>query len=128
MSMQTTSGASRLARQAAVRHGSAPSPNVGSHDGAVESRGERLVRAARTERLDRRGRRARRYIWAALSVLLLALLIALIATNTHSVKLEWGAGATHASLAWVALVTTVLGWLLGIATSVLYLQRGRRPG
>jgi uncharacterized integral membrane protein len=106
---------------------SASPPSVDSHDPAVESRGERLVRAARAERLDRRGRLVRHYLWAAVAVPLLAVVIALIAANTHSVKLEWGFGATHASLAWFALVTIVLGWLLGIATSALFLHRGRGP-
>jgi hypothetical protein len=106
---------------------SASPHRVDSLDRAVESRGERLVRAARTERLDRRGRRVRLYLWAVLAIPLLAALSALMATNTHSAKLEWGVGAAHASLAWFGLVTAVLGWLLGIATSALVLQRGRGP-
>ena len=102
---------------------SASPPSADSHDRALESRGERLVRAARIERLDRRGRRVRHYLWAVSAIPLLAALSALIATNTHRVKLEWGVGETHASLAWFALVTIVLGWLLGIATSALFLHR-----
>lgn len=81
----------------------------------------------RGQRRARHSRRARLYIWACLSVGALAVLIALIAANTHAVKLDWVVGSTRASLVWVILATTVLGWLLGITTSILFRRRTRRP-
>jgi uncharacterized integral membrane protein len=84
---------------------------------AAESRGERLVR---------RGRRARLYTWAVLLVAALVILILLIAANTRSVKVDWVVGSTRASLVWIILAAAVLGWLLGIATSVVFRYRTRR--
>ena len=84
----------------------------------LESRGTRLVR---------HGRRARFYTWAVLFVALLVALVILIAANVRAVKLDWVLGSTHTSLVWIILAATVLGWLLGIATSVLFRYRTRRP-
>lgn len=86
---------------------------------SIESRGARLLR---------HGRRVRLYAWAVSFVALLVVLIVLIAANLRSVKLDWVVGSTHASLVWIILAATVLGWLLGITTSVLFRYRTRRPG
>jgi uncharacterized integral membrane protein len=56
---------------------------------------------------------------------LLIVLVVLIAKNTRSVKLDWAVGSTHASLVWIILAAAVLGWLLGIATSVVFRYRTR---
>jgi uncharacterized integral membrane protein len=84
----------------------------------LESRGQRLAR---------HGRRTRLYAWAVTFVAALVVLIVLIAANIRSVKLDWVVGSTHASLVWIILAATVLGWLLGITTSVLFRHRTRRP-
>jgi len=42
------------------------------------------------------------------------------------VKLDWAVGSTKASLVWIILAAAVLGWLLGIATSVVFRHRTRR--
>jgi len=42
------------------------------------------------------------------------------------VKLGWVVGSTSASLIWIILAAAVLGWILGIATSVLVRHRVRR--
>jgi uncharacterized integral membrane protein len=83
-----------------------------------ESRGQRLLRD---------GRRARLYTWAVVALALFVVLVGLIAANVRSVKLDWVFGSTHASLIWIILAAAVLGWLLGIATSVLFRYRTRRP-
>jgi uncharacterized integral membrane protein len=75
----------------------------------------------------RHGRRAGLYTWAVLAVAGLVVLIILIAANVRAVKLDWVVGSTHASLVWIILAAAVLGWLLGIATSVLFRFRTRRP-
>jgi uncharacterized integral membrane protein len=75
----------------------------------------------------RHGRRARLYAWAILALGVLVVLIVLIAANIRSVKLDWVFGSGHASLIWIVLAAAVLGWLLGIATSVLFRFRTRQP-
>ena len=84
---------------------------------AAESRGQRAIR---------HGKRAGLYTWVFLLVALLVVLVALIAANTRAVKLDWVVGSTHASLVWIILATAVIGWLLGIATSVVSAHHTRR--
>ena len=71
-------------------------------------------------------RHARLYTWAASVVALLIVLILLISVNGRTVKIDWVVGSTRASLVWIVLAATVLGWLLGIATSVFFRHRTRR--
>jgi uncharacterized integral membrane protein len=79
-----------------------------------------------SERRRRYGRRTRLYIWAFVLVGLLVVVIALAVANTRQVKLRWIVGTSHASLVWIVLVAAVLGWLLGLATSVVFRLRTRR--
>ena len=81
----------------------------------------------RSAQARRHGKRARLYAWAVLGVAALVVLIALVAANVRSVKVDWVFGSAHASLVWIVLAAAVLGWLLGIATSVLFRYRTRRP-
>jgi uncharacterized integral membrane protein len=74
----------------------------------------------RRERARRHGKRARLYAWSALSIAALVVLIALVIANVRQVKIDWVFGSTHASLVWVVLASAVLGWLLGMATAVLF--------
>jgi len=83
----------------------------------AESRGQRAIR---------HGKRARFYSWVCFLVTLLVVLVGLIAANTRAVKLDWVVGSTHASLIWIILAAAVIGWLLGIATSVVSVHRTRR--
>ena len=80
----------------------------------------------RGARLRRHGHHTRLYAWAFILVTLLVVVIALAVANTRQVKLSWVAGSSHASLVWIILVAAVLGWLLGIATSVVFRLRTRR--
>ena len=80
----------------------------------------------RRERLLRHGRHTGLYVWAFSLVALLVVLIALVIANTRQVKLSWVAGSGHASLVWIILASAVLGWLLGIVTSVVFRLRTRR--
>ena len=79
----------------------------------------------RRERLRRQGRHTGLYAWAFGLVALLVILIALTVANTRQVKLSWVAGTSHASLVWIILAAAVLGWLLGILTSVVFRLRTR---
>jgi uncharacterized integral membrane protein len=96
----------------------APAPEAPPADAASS-------REPRGERFARHFRRARLYTWAILFVAVLIVLVVLIAANLRSVKLDWVFGSGHASLVWIVLASTVLGWMLGIATSVLFRFRTR---
>jgi uncharacterized integral membrane protein len=87
------------------------------HTESVESRGERLLR---------HGHHTGLYTWAFGLVALLVVLVALVIANTRQVRLSWVVGTGHASLVWIILVSAVLGWLLGIFTSVVFRLRTRR--
>jgi uncharacterized integral membrane protein len=80
----------------------------------------------RRERLGRHARRARLYATAVVLVAVLTIVVALAAANLRSVKLDWIVGSTHASLFWVVLVASILGWVLGMVTSILFRYRTRR--
>jgi uncharacterized integral membrane protein len=81
---------------------------------------------SRKQQVMRHGHRARLYTWAVMFIVALVVLIVLIAANLRSVKLDWVAGSADDSLVWIILTATVLGWLLGVATSVLFRFRTRR--
>jgi uncharacterized integral membrane protein len=81
---------------------------------------------ARLARLRRHGHRTGLYAWAFLLVTLLVVVIALTIANTRQVKVSWVVGTSHASLVWIILAAAVLGWLLGIVTSVVFRLRTRR--
>jgi uncharacterized integral membrane protein len=81
----------------------------------------------RSERLRRHGRRTGLYTWAFGFIALLVVLIALAVANTRQVKLSWVLGTDQASLVWIVLAAAVLGWLLGIFTSVVFRLRTRPP-
>jgi uncharacterized integral membrane protein len=81
-------------------------------------------------RRDRAGRYARRtwlYTWTGLLIASLVLLVILVAENTRRVKVGWIFGYSHISLVFLVLFATVLGWVLGVATSVIFRRRTRRP-
>ena len=80
----------------------------------------------RSERIRRHGRRTGLYAWAFGLIALLVILIALVVANTRQVKLSWVVGTGNASLVWILLAAAVLGWLLGILTSVVFRSRTRR--
>ena len=77
-------------------------------------------------RLRRHGHRAGLYAWACIVIGLLILVIALAVANTRQVKLSWVVGTSHASLVWIILAAAVLGWLIGIATAIVFRLRTRR--
>jgi uncharacterized integral membrane protein len=83
-------------------------------------------REPRRERLRRHAQRTWLYTWAGALVALVVVLIALIVANTRTVKVSWVFGSTRQSLVWIILVTAILGWLLGIVTSVIFRFRTRR--
>ncbi len=75
----------------------------------------------------RHGRRERLYAWAVLVVVATVVLVALAVANTRQVELSWVIGSTHASVVWIIVGSAILGWLLGLATSIIFRARTRPP-
>lgn len=94
-----------------------PPESVDSHSSPAEGRGDRVRRHSQRVRL---------YGVAFALVALLVCLVALILANRRSVKLSWVFGDTKASLVWIILAAAILGWLLGLATSIAFRRRTRR--
>jgi uncharacterized integral membrane protein len=83
---------------------------------AVETRGERFRRKAHRTGL---------YLYAFLTIALLVSLVALAVANTDQVEFSWVVGSSTVSLVWIVIVSAILGWLLGIITSVVFRWRTR---
>jgi uncharacterized integral membrane protein len=75
----------------------------------------------------RRAQRTRLYLTAFALVAAVVCLVALVLANTRSVELSWVFGDTKASLVWIILAAAILGWLLGLATSIMFRRMTRRP-
>jgi uncharacterized integral membrane protein len=84
-------------------------------------------RETRRDRSRRKAHRARLHTYAVLGVALVAFLIALAASNTASVKVNWVFGTSHVSLVWLVLFAAILGWLLGLAVTAAFHWRTRAP-
>ena len=99
-------------------------------DEAVGQDSSRVPESSPTEnRIDRArryDRRTRLYAWATALVLALIAIVVLIAENTRRVKVGWIFGYSQISLVFLILFAAVLGWLLGMATSVVFRRRTRR--
>jgi uncharacterized integral membrane protein len=82
----------------------------------------------RAERFRRNARQGGLHVYAVGVVVLLAVLIALAASNTADVKVNWLIGSSHVSLVWLVLLTAVIAWVLGLLASVRFqwLTRARR--
>jgi uncharacterized integral membrane protein len=83
---------------------------------AVETRGERFRRKAH---------RAGLYLYAFFTVALLVCLVALGVANTDQVEFSWVVGSSTVSLVWIVIFSAILGWLLGIVTSLVFRWRTR---
>jgi uncharacterized integral membrane protein len=103
------------------------STSTGAAPTADAPQADMVPAEARRDRLSRHGRRARLYTWAILLAVMLIVLVALIVANTRQVKVSWVVGDSHASLVWLVIIPALLGWVAGIATSVLFRRRTRAP-
>jgi uncharacterized integral membrane protein len=81
----------------------------------------------RAEYLHRKSLRGRLHGYAIATVALVAVLIALAASNTARVKVNWLVGSSHVSLVWLVLVTAIVAWLLGLLASARFNWRTRAP-
>jgi uncharacterized integral membrane protein len=80
----------------------------------------------RRERARHYARRTWLYTWVTLLAIALVLLVILIAQNTRRVRVGWVFGHSRISLVFLVLFATVLGWVLGLATSILFRRQTRR--
>ncbi len=81
----------------------------------------------RSGRFRRKARRSRLHGYAIGAVALVAFLIALAASNTAHVKVNWVFGTSHVSLVWLVLFAAILGWLLGLVATAAFHWRTRAP-
>jgi uncharacterized integral membrane protein len=79
------------------------------------------------EHFRRKALRGRLHAYAIGAVVVVALLIALAASNTAHVKVNWLIGSSHVSLVWLVLVTAILGWVLGLLAKARLNWRTRAP-
>jgi uncharacterized integral membrane protein len=101
----------------------APPPTARARDAAAAANGTET----RGERLRRQALRGRLHGYAIAVVALVAVLIALAASNTAQVKVNWLIASSHVSLVWLVLVTAVVAWLLGLLASARFNWRTRAP-
>jgi uncharacterized integral membrane protein len=85
-----------------------------------------LPQEGRLARTRRRARHTLLYTWLVLGVAALVYLITLIVSNTRQVKISWTFGSSETSLVWIVVVSAIIGWVLGMATSILLRRRMRR--
>ena len=81
----------------------------------------------RAEHFRRKALRGRLHGYAIGAVALFAVLIALAASNTAQVKVNWLIGSSHVSLVWLVLAAAILGWALGLIASARFHWRTRAP-
>jgi uncharacterized integral membrane protein len=96
----------------------APAPAAAATANGSETRGQHFRRKAHRTRL---------HGYAILAVALVAFLIALAASNTAHVKVNWVFGSSHISLVWLVLFAAILGWLLGLVATAAFHWRTRAP-
>lgn len=100
---------------AARANGASRSPSRAPH---TETRGEHARRKAHRSRL---------HAYAILGVAVVAFLIALAASNTARVNVNWVFGSSHVSLVWLVLFAAIMGWLLGLLVTAAFHWRTRAP-
>jgi uncharacterized integral membrane protein len=96
----------------------APAPAAAATASGSETRGQHFRRKAHRTRL---------HGYAIVAVALVAFLIALAASNTAHVKVNWVFGSSHVSLVWLVLFAAILGWLLGLVATAAFHWRTRAP-
>ena len=88
---------------------------------------ERAAEETRFRRGLRYGHRSTLYFSLAVVIATVVYLILLIARNTRQVKLDYVFGSAHARVIWLIVISGLLGWACGLATSYLLRRRTRRP-
>jgi uncharacterized integral membrane protein len=85
------------------------------------------ARETRRDRSRRKALRTRLHGYAIVTVALVAYLVALAASNTAHVKVNWVFGTSHVALIWLVLFAAILGWLLALIATAAFHWRTRAP-
>lgn len=96
-------------------------------DRAREAAAAANVDETPAEHFRRKALRGRLHGYAIGAVVLVAVLIALAASNTAQVKVNWLIGSSRVSLVWLVLAAAILGWVLGLMASARFHWRTRAP-
>ena len=81
----------------------------------------------RLQRGLRYGHRGGLYLSLLVVVATVLFLILLIVRNTRRVKVDYVFGSSDARVIWLIIISGLLGWFCGLATSFLLGRRTRRP-
>lgn len=109
--------AERQRERDARRQTPQPVPAPDPHPSA-ETRGARVARKAHRSRL---------HLYAFFAVVVLVYVVALAASNTGDVRVNWIFGSSSVALVWLVLFTAILGWALGTLVSAVFRWRTRAP-
>ena len=85
----------------------------------------RLEEESRLQRTLRYSHAPRLYAALVLGIAAIVLLILLIARNTRHVKVDYVFGSGQARLIWLVVISSIIGWVLGIVTAFLVRRRTR---
>ena len=85
---------------------------------------ERPIAADEARRQRRIG--ARQALSLAIALAAVGYFILLIVQNRRRVPVDYVFGTSHTRLIWLIIVSGILGWLVGLATSFLVRRRMRR--
>ncbi len=80
---------------------------------------------SRLQRGLRYGHRTGLYVSLGIGIAAAVLLILLIARNTRQVKVDYVFGSTQTRLIWLVVISSIIGWVLGIVTAFLVRRRTR---
>jgi uncharacterized membrane protein YciS (DUF1049 family) len=94
------------------------SVDSGASVNGIETPGEHFRRKALRGRLN---------AYAIGAVAFVAVLIALAASNTARVRVNWLVASSRVSLVWLVLAAAILGWALGLIASARFHWRTRAP-
>jgi uncharacterized integral membrane protein len=85
------------------------------------------VAETRVQRGRRYGHRGGLYLVLVIGIAAIVFLILLIARNTREVKLDYVVDSTRTRLIWLVIISAIVGWVLGIVTTLLIHRRTRPP-
>jgi uncharacterized integral membrane protein len=85
------------------------------------------VQETRLRRGVRHGHRTGMYVATAIVIATVVFLILLIVQNSKPVHVHYVFGTARTRLIWLVIISGVIGWIAGIATSYLIRRRTRPP-
>jgi uncharacterized integral membrane protein len=85
------------------------------------------VQETRLRRGVRHGHRGGMYVAVAIVIATVVYLILLIVENSKPVHVHYVFGTSRTRLIWLLIISVLIGWVSGIATSYLIRRRTRRP-